>query len=98
MLMLSFMRGEARRIALDQVAFLFVCQFILEVVQEQLVDPVAQLLRAYGNAKEAQIIKMLVKPGEFFEQTSTPTRRYNLNQSPTPEDLKQKGIYANQTP
>lgn len=96
--MMSFLGGEARRIALDQVAFLFICQFILEAVHKQLSDPSAHLLSAYGDAKGARIIEMLVKPAEFSDQAETPKRRYNLNHTPAPEVTKRKGIYANQTP
>lgn len=61
-------------------------------------DPSAQFLRAYGDAKGARTIEMLVKPGEFLEQISTPKCSYNLNNKPLPESTKRKGIYANQTP
>lgn len=97
-LMISFLGGEARRIALDQVAFLFVRQFILKAANEQLSDPSAQLLKAYGEAKGAWIIEMLVKPGEFSKQAEAPKHRYNLNNTPAPKVTKRKGIYANQTP
>lgn len=89
---MSFLGGKAQRIALDQVAFIFVRQLIIEAVHEQMLDPSAE------NAKGARIIEMLVKPGDFSEQLATPVRRYNLNNKPTPDVTKRKGIYANQTP
>lgn len=94
-LMMSFLGGEARRIILDQVAFLFTRQFILEAANEQLKNPSARLLAAHGEAKGAQIIEMLIKPGEFSKLSTNPVRRYNLNQTPAPETAKRKGIYAN---
>lgn len=58
-LMMSFLGGEARHIALDQVAFLFIWQFIFEAMHEQIAEPLATLLKAYGDAKGARIVEML---------------------------------------
>lgn len=97
-LMMSFLGGEARRIVMDQIAFQFIRQFIFEATNEQLANLSAQLLAAYGDAKGARTIEMLIKPGDFSELTVAPKCCYNLNQTPVPEATKRKGIYANQTP
>ncbi|CAM6093968.1 unnamed protein product [Calypogeia fissa] len=100
-MLIKFLSGDARRMVLDHIAFLYIREFIIEATKELVLHPEERFLMQYGNSSGVRMVEALVKPGMFSEKLATgkeipSKKRINLNTQPT-APLKRRGMFANHT-
>ncbi|CAM6104230.1 unnamed protein product [Calypogeia fissa] len=100
-MLIKFLSGDARRMVLDHIAFLYLREFTIEAAHELMDHPDDHFLTQYGSAKGTRMVEALVKPGMFSENSDlfkedNSKRKWNLNVAPAAPP-RRKGMYANQT-
>ncbi|CAM6082364.1 unnamed protein product [Calypogeia fissa] len=100
-MLIKFLSGDARRMVLDHIAFLYVREFLVEATQELIDHPEERFFAQYESSCGLRMIEALVKPGMFSEKldsqrTGTNKKRLNLNAQPAAA-ARRRGIYANPT-
>ncbi|CAM6103462.1 unnamed protein product [Calypogeia fissa] len=98
-MLIKFLSGDARRMVLDHIAFLYVREFIIEATQELIEHPEERFFAQYASSCGLRMVEAMVKPGSFserstFAQTGSNRKRLNLNTQPS-NAPKSRGIYAN---
>ncbi|CAM6104232.1 unnamed protein product [Calypogeia fissa] len=97
-MLIKFLSGDARKMVLDHIAFLYICDFLITAAHKYVADPEAKLLAAYGDAKGIRMIEELIKPGMFSEEKSSSGKKgLNLNIQPAVQP-KRRSMYANPAP
>ncbi|CAM6094009.1 unnamed protein product [Calypogeia fissa] len=100
-LLIKFLSGDARKLVLDQISFIYLRQYMNEAALELIAHPEEQFLTKHGDFKGLKTIEALFKPGSFSdksEKLNGPVKQtINLNTAPTAAP-KQRGLYTNNTP
>ncbi|CAM6082420.1 unnamed protein product [Calypogeia fissa] len=101
-MLIKFLSGDARKMVLDHIAFLYIREFMIEAARELVEHPEERFLTQYAAALGIRTIEALMKPGVFSEKravddSADKQKRVNLNNQSgvTP---KWKSMYANHTP
>ncbi|CAM6104898.1 unnamed protein product [Calypogeia fissa] len=100
-MLIQFLSGDARRMVLDHITFLYIRDFTIEASQELIDHPTASFLTHYGPSRGIRMVEALVKPGTFSEDLGdilggSSKKRWNLNDHPQAPP-KRWGMYANHT-
>ncbi|CAM6082137.1 unnamed protein product [Calypogeia fissa] len=100
-MLIKFLSGDARRMVLDHITFLYIRDFTIEATQELIAHPHARLLTRYGPSRGIRMVEALVKPGTFSDDLcdilgGSSKKRWNLNDRPLAPP-KQRGMYAKHT-
>ncbi|CAM6086915.1 unnamed protein product [Calypogeia fissa] len=100
-MLIKFLSGDARRMVLDHIAFLYVREFIIEATQELIDHPEERFLTQYASTSGIRMVEAMAKPGMFSkkpdnQKTGNNKKRLNLNNQPSAAS-KHRGIYANPT-
>ncbi|CAM6124076.1 unnamed protein product [Calypogeia fissa] len=100
-MLIKFLSGDARRMVLDHIAFLYIREFLIEATIELVQHPDERFLVQYGNSSGIRMVEALIKPGMFSEKMDglkdgPAKKRINLNSQPS-VPLKRKGMFANHT-
>ncbi|CAM6094432.1 unnamed protein product [Calypogeia fissa] len=95
-MLMGFLNGEARKMVLDHIAFLFLRQWTLDATMEQVHNVDGRLLTQMGDAPAIHMIEAMIKPGKESDSNDANKRQLDLNNTPT-EPARKKGMYANQT-
>ncbi|CAM6104285.1 unnamed protein product [Calypogeia fissa] len=94
-MLIKFLSGDARRLVLDHIAFLYIREFHIEGSQELCDHPDKRFFSQYDSTPGLRMVEALLKPGTFSANLeSANKRRINLNTQPSAPN-KWKGMYAN---
>ncbi|CAM6093931.1 unnamed protein product [Calypogeia fissa] len=101
-MLIKFLSGDARRMVLDHITFLYIRDFTIEATQELIDHPHSHFLTRYGASRGIRMVEALVKPGMFSDDLSdilggSNKKCWNLNDCPQAPP-KRRGMYANHTP
>ncbi|CAM6098860.1 unnamed protein product [Calypogeia fissa] len=100
-LLIKFLSGDARKMVLDQISFIYLRQFMTEAAMELVAHPEERFLTKYGDSKGIRTIEALFKPGSFSDKTEklAPEITQTINLNTTPKVApRRKGLFANNTP
>ncbi|CAM6082055.1 unnamed protein product [Calypogeia fissa] len=100
-MLIKFLSGDARRMVLDHITFLYIRDFTIEATQELIDHQHSRFLTHYGTSCGIRMIEALVKPGMFSNDLGdilggSGKKCWNLNDRPQAPP-KRRGMYANHT-
>ncbi|CAM6093960.1 unnamed protein product [Calypogeia fissa] len=100
-LLIKFLSGDARKLVLDQIAFVYLRQYMCEAAMELVAHPEERFLTKHGDFKGLKTIEALFKPGSFSDKSEkvAGAGRQTINLNVAPRVVpKRKGLYVNSTP
>ncbi|CAM6083455.1 unnamed protein product [Calypogeia fissa] len=100
-MLIQFLSGDARKMVLDHITFLYIRDFTIEATQELIDHAQARFLTHYGPSRGIRMVEALVKPNTFLEDVGdilggSSKKPWNLNDHPQAQP-KRRGMYANHT-
>ncbi|CAM6104313.1 unnamed protein product [Calypogeia fissa] len=100
-LFIKFLSGDARKMVLDHISFMYLRQFMIEGAMELVAHPEERFLTKYGDSKGIRTVEALLKPGLFSDKTEklNPAVKQIINLNSTPNVAhRRKGLFVNNTP